>query len=114
MIVEADSELIVNSVKRISWGTTPNKTSKNWRLIQIFQRIQLHLQILRIVSFNHMRRTTNKLADIMANQGVICTENMGTMGWQELPHNRLKANCHDQADEDNMVFQNRAMEARPR
>jgi len=33
VIVEADSELIINSVKMISWGTKPEKVSKNWRLI---------------------------------------------------------------------------------
>lgn len=58
-----------------------------------------------------MQRTTNKLADILANQGVICIENRVVMGWQELPQNRLKVNCYDQADEDRMVFRNRAMEA---
>ena len=36
VIIEADSELIINSTKRISWGTTPEKVSKNWSLIHIF------------------------------------------------------------------------------
>eukprot|EP00253_Pinus_taeda_P010632 PITA_10632 len=67
VIIEANSELIINSVKRISCGTEPKKVSKHWRLIQVFQRIQLHLLCLRTVSFNHVRRTANKLADILAN-----------------------------------------------
>eukprot|EP00253_Pinus_taeda_P021775 PITA_21775 len=36
VIVEVDSELIINSVKKISGGTKPEKVSKNWRLIQGF------------------------------------------------------------------------------
>lgn len=36
-IIEADTELVINSVKRISWGTNLEKASKNWRLNQIFQ-----------------------------------------------------------------------------
>ena len=39
VIIEADSELIINLVKRISCGTGPEKVSKHWRLIQVFQRI---------------------------------------------------------------------------
>ena len=89
VIIEADSELIINSVKRISHGMEPEKVSKHWRLIQVFQRIQRHLKCLRTVSFNHVRRTANKLADILANQGVICTESRVSMGWQEMPQNRL-------------------------
>jgi len=33
VIIEADSELVINMVKRISWGTVPKKASRNWRLI---------------------------------------------------------------------------------
>jgi len=38
-IVEVDSELIINSVKKICNGTTPEKVSKHWRLLQVYQRI---------------------------------------------------------------------------
>lgn len=67
VIIEADSKLIINSVKRISWGMALEKVLKHWRLIQGFQRIQSHLQGLHTTSFNHVHRTTNKLADILAN-----------------------------------------------
>lgn len=49
--------------------------------------------------------------DILANHGVICIKIRVKMEWQELPQNRLKEYCHDQADEDRMVFCNRAVEA---
>ena len=110
IIVEAGSELIINSVKRISYGTEPEKVSKHWRLLQVFQRIQLHLRGLSTVGFTHVLRTTNKLVDILANQGVLCTKSRVALSWQEMPQNRLKAHCHDQADEDRMVFRNRAMD----
>eukprot|EP00253_Pinus_taeda_P006221 PITA_06221 len=88
MIIEADSELVINTVKRISWGTNPKKDSKNWRLNQIFQWIHNHLQSLRTVSFTHVCRKANKLADFLANQGVICTDNKVAMSWREFPRNR--------------------------
>ncbi len=36
VIFEADSELIINSVKRISCGMEPEKVSKHWRLMEVF------------------------------------------------------------------------------
>ncbi len=42
IIVEADSELIINSVKRICYGIEPKKVSRHWRLLQVFQRIKFH------------------------------------------------------------------------
>jgi len=39
VIIEAYSELIINSLKRISYAMALKKVSKHWRLIQVFQRI---------------------------------------------------------------------------
>jgi len=36
MIIEVDSEIVINFVRRISWGTRLEKASSNWRLIQVF------------------------------------------------------------------------------
>lgn len=114
VIVEAHSELVINSVKRISCGIALAKVSKHLRMIQVFQWIQIHLQSLCIVTFNHVRRLANKLADILANQGVIHTKCNVEMEWKEMPQDRLKAYFHDQANEYWKVFQIRAMEARSR
>jgi len=95
VIIEADFELIINSIKKISCGTVSKKLSKHWRLIQVSQRIQSHLQGLHIVTFNHACRKANRLVDILANQGVSGTECRVSMGWQELPQSRLNALCYD-------------------
>ena len=42
--IEADSELVINSVKRINSRVAPEKISQNWRLLQVYQRIQVHLR----------------------------------------------------------------------
>ena len=82
VIVEADSELIIDSVKRISWGSKPEKVSKNWRLIQGLQWIQTHLQSLNTTSFKHVRRLANKMTDLLSNQGVTNTQNRIVLNWQ--------------------------------
>ena len=43
VIVEADSKITINSVKRINCGTWPEKVSNHWKLIQVYQRIHVHL-----------------------------------------------------------------------
>eukprot|EP00253_Pinus_taeda_P024910 PITA_24910 len=110
VIVEANSDLIINSAKKIIRGTAPEKVSKNWRLILIFQRIHNHLQGLRTITFKHVRRTANKLADLLANQGVNCTEEKFATKWQELTQLSLKAKFHDQVEEDWLLFRSRTME----
>eukprot|EP00253_Pinus_taeda_P024480 PITA_24480 len=63
VIIEADSELVINSVKRINVGAAPEKISKHWQLLQVYQRIQAHLIMLRTLRLVHVRREANKVAD---------------------------------------------------
>ena len=67
LMIEADSELVINAAKKLSHGTGSEKVTKHWRLIRVLQRIQIHLQGLRTLRFNHVRRKANKLADILSN-----------------------------------------------
>jgi len=110
VMIEADLELIINSVQKIHNGIVPDKVSKHWKLIQVFQRIQSHLQGLCTISFHHVRRKANKLVDLLANQGVSCTENNVSMKWQELSPIRLRALHCEQAEEYRDVFRLKTME----
>jgi len=65
------------------------------------------------VNFNHVIRTSNKLANILANQGLLSTKSMVALSWPEMPLNRLKVQCHDQVDEGIMVFRNKVIEVGP-
>lgn len=80
-MIEADSELIINSVQKIDNGTAPDKVSKHWKLNRVFQGIQSHLQGLRTISFHHVHRHANKLVDLLANQGVRCIRKNGLTKW---------------------------------
>lgn len=55
VIIEVDLEISINVVKRISYGVAPEKVSKQWQLIQVYQRIKNHLLSLRTISFSHVR-----------------------------------------------------------
>lgn len=112
VVIEVDSELVINSIKRIGCGKELEKFSNHWRLIQVFQRIQGHLYGLRTVRFNHVCRKPKKLADILENQGVNYKERTVSMGWQAVPQGSLKILCHTQAEEDREVYRNKTIEAR--
>jgi len=112
VIIEADSELVINSAKRISHGTGSEKVSKHWRLISVLHKIQGHLQGLRMVRFKHVHRKANKLVNILAKQGVSCKESRILMELLALPQGKLKELCHNQAEEDKEVYRNKTKEAK--
>lgn len=91
-IIEADSELVINAAKKMCNGMEPRKVSKQWRLLQVFQRIHSHLKTLRTVSFVHVRRKTNMLVDHLAN-GVLCKENYIRYDWESIPSSKLCDDC---------------------
>ena len=95
VIIEADSELVINAAKRISNGTRPEKVTKHWRLTRVLQRIQAHIQELRTLRFIHVRIKANKLADILANQGVSSKENAILSKWNTMVQSNLKKLCHN-------------------
>ena len=103
-LIKVDSEISINAVRKISFGTAPKKVSQQWRLIQGYQRIQKLLQSLQTISFNHVQRKANKLADLLTNLGVINPDYKIEMNWQEMPLSRLKALCDAQAAKDKEIF----------
>jgi len=70
-IIEVDSELMINSVKRISTGIALEKVSNHWILSLVFHRVQSHLRTLRTLSFVHVRRDANRVANKLVYEGVI-------------------------------------------
>jgi len=69
-IMEGDSTLVINIVKRIQNGTRVGKIQRHWRLAHSLQKIQEHLQTMNIVELHSVRRSANGLADKIANEGV--------------------------------------------
>lgn len=102
VIIEADSELVINSVKRINAGAAPEKISGHWWLLQVYQRIQSHLT-LRLV---HDRKEANKVADQLANEGVRNKHIDLCCRWEEVTDDKMKEECSSQALSDRQQYQN--------
>eukprot|EP00253_Pinus_taeda_P032242 PITA_32242 len=107
VIIEADSELVINSVKRIGTGTTLDNISSHWRLLQVYHRIHSHLRILRTLSFVHVRREANSVANWLANEGVRCKRDNMCCKWEEVPNSEMWEDCTSRALTDMEQYQNR-------
>eukprot|EP00253_Pinus_taeda_P008458 PITA_08458 len=70
LIVEGDSQLLINMAIKIQQGTEAQKVSRSWRMVSRLELLQSWLKDNKAITFNHIRREGNKLADFMANVGV--------------------------------------------
>lgn len=62
---------------------------------------------MRTLSFTHVRQTTNKLVNILANEGVICAKSNYKYKWIEFPQGRLREECLRQGNVDWELYQSR-------
>lgn len=70
IIIEGDSEILINMAIQIQQGTLATKVANSWRLAARLELIEQGLKMRRAINFNHIKRERNKTADILANIGV--------------------------------------------
>lgn len=68
--IEGDSQILIEVANRIQYGTSAANIASSWRLLGRLEQIEDWLRTPRSVNFRHVRRTTNKVVDRLANQGV--------------------------------------------
>lgn len=67
---EWDSLILIIVAIRIQASTSTAKIASSWRLLSRLEQMGEWLWTRRSITFKHIRRTTNKVADKLANQGV--------------------------------------------
>jgi hypothetical protein len=70
LIVEDDSQIIINLLSILLNGADPERISPNWRLSHGLKTITDLLQPNQAVIPDHIRRSVNQVADELANLGV--------------------------------------------
>lgn len=76
LVVEGDSQILINMAKHLQNGSQARKIATSWRLEARLEAIEQSLRSNRAISFNHIKREGNKVADLLANIGV---ENENTL-----------------------------------
>lgn len=70
LIVEGDSQIITNIALKLMQGSPVYKVSSSWRMATRLEMLKQWLTNHQAITFKHIRREGNKLADFLANLGV--------------------------------------------
>eukprot|EP00253_Pinus_taeda_P007130 PITA_07130 len=76
LVMEGDSQILINMAKHLQNGSQANKIATSWRLEARLKDIEHLLRNNRVISFMHTKRGGNKVTDLLANIGV---ENASTL-----------------------------------
>jgi ribonuclease HI len=99
-IVEGDSMLVINTVRKLQNGTRMGKIQRHWRLAHSLQKIQEHLQTGITVELRWVRRSANGLADRIANEGVDKEGPELDTIWSNIPNGQFRTDCTQLAAKD--------------
>jgi ribonuclease HI len=84
MVIEGDSRVIVEMARKIQTGAKVSKVARNWRLeTRLYQLEDLLISNTSIVS-NYVRRESNKVAEWMANHGILDKGEGQAIHWEEI------------------------------
>jgi ribonuclease HI len=70
LIVEGDSQIIINMFSKLLHGSEPMKLSPRWRLLSQLELLQSLLLPHQVYVPSHVRREDNNIVDKLANVGV--------------------------------------------
>ena len=87
IIVEGDSAIILSMASKLLHGSQVSKVATSWRLAHGINSLASLLQNMHAITFHHVRRKSNSLADFLANSGV------------NSPHSLVEGTLHDSLNE---------------
>lgn len=67
--VEGDSQVLIEVAIWIQSGSSVEKIASSWWLLSRLEQIEEWFRALRSITFKHIQRITNKVADRLENQG---------------------------------------------
>lgn len=69
LVIEGDSQILINMAKQILQGTPAHKVVSSWRLVERLELIEQWITTNREITFKHIRTEGNKVDDLLANLG---------------------------------------------
>lgn len=70
IILEGDSQIILQMAEKLLNGKPVHKVAENWRMEHNLEQLRAKLIRHSEVQIHHVKRKANKLADLLANNGV--------------------------------------------
>ena len=70
LVVEGDSQIIINTTRKLQAGSLTTQVSKNWRWKSRLSTLRQILAGEEALLLTHVKREGNRVADAMANSGV--------------------------------------------
>jgi hypothetical protein len=92
-IVEGDSTLVINTIRRLQNGNRVGKIQRHWRLAHSLQKIQDHLQTGITVDLHWVWRLENGLAYIITNEGINKEGLELDTIWSNIPNGQFQTDC---------------------
>lgn len=93
IILEGDSRLFLQMVSKILHGKSANKVAENWKMIHTLEQISEIIREHSEVQIHHVRRKANKLADLLANQGIKQKSEWHFQMWDSQMEAALRKQC---------------------
>jgi ribonuclease HI len=70
LILEGDSQIVIQLITKILHGENPMKISPSWRLSGLLEGFRALLRTNLSIIPSHVKREANRVADCLANEGV--------------------------------------------
>lgn len=70
VVIEGDSQIFINMANQLLTGSPASKVANNWRMADHLELIEQWLRTNRAITFNHVKREGNKVANLLANKAV--------------------------------------------
>lgn len=99
VILEGDSQVIITLATKLQQGHKVDRLTKNWKLEFRVECLADTLGRYRHCAFSHVRRRANRVADMLANLGVMVADNFAFTKWP--PHSTADRVHHVTRDANN-------------
>ena len=97
IIVEGDSQIIIQLITKIIHGAHPLEVSPSWRLSGLLEEFGSLLQPNITIIPSHVKREANKVVDYLQNEGVASTTKLIHWNAKTSPRSELLDQCLDLA-----------------
>ena len=84
LLIEGDSQLVINVATKLLKGTNVSKVLRSWRFQITVERLKKILDVGLVVRFNHVRMAGNKVAYKFVNIGMESHLTKKARDWNEL------------------------------